>query len=101
MTIRELIDRKSRLFRLGFFVAWTLLAIPLFFELEAPLDYSIGAGLVLLVVVLGLAYRSIRCPRCGGSLWLAGMGFVAPGRTSGAGHNCPNCGVGYGEQAVP
>ena len=99
MTIREQIQQKARLLRLGFFASWALMAVPMFFKLKPPYSYAIGAGVVLAVVVLLAAYRFIRCPRCGGSLWLAGMGFVAPGATSGPGQNGPKCGVSYGEPA--
>ena len=99
MTIREQIQRKARPLRLGFFAAWALMAIPMLFKLEPPYSYAIGVGVALVALVLLVAYRSIRCPRCGASLWLAGMGFLAPNATSGPGHNCPKCGVGFGEPA--
>ena len=97
MTIRDLINQRSRYLRLGFFVSWLLLAIPMFFHLKAPFSYGIGIGLVVLSAVLITAYRSIRCPRCGGSLWLLGMGFLPPGQSSKASRNCPRCGVSYEE----
>jgi len=99
MTIRELIQQKARYLRLGFFASCGLMAVPMFLNLQAPYSYAIGVGIVLAAVVLLAAYRSIRCPRCGGSLWLAGMGFVAPGATSGPSHSCPKCGVSYGDPA--
>ena len=70
------------------------MAVPMFLKLDPPYSYAIFAGAILFALVMLVAYFSIRCPRCDGSLWLLGMGFVGPAQ-SGPGQNCPKCGVCY------
>ena len=97
MTIRDYIQSRARFLRPGFFAAWILMAVPLYFHPEPPYQYGVALGVGVLVVVLGAAWFSVRCPCCGSSLWLAAMGFVVPGSTTGPGNNCPECGVSYDE----
>ena len=101
MTILEQIRAKGRQLRVIYFVVAALMAVVLFLYPEPPYIYAFYLGVAMLVTVFAIAYRTILCPRCKGSAWIAGMGFVVPGATTGPGCNCPKCGVNYGELAGP
>ena len=98
VTIRDLIQGKARFLRIGFF-ALSVVMLAIGWLSPGPLSYLFAFAFVCCIVILGIAYQIIRCPRCEGRLWIAGMGFLAPGQTKGVGFNCPKCGVSYTEPA--
>lgn len=100
MTIRAYLLRTGRRYRLAFLVCWAMTAVPGFFRLGPPYSYGWGLGIAGVAVTLLAAYRSIRCPRCGGSAWMAGM-RMAPLWKTGPGHGCPRCEVSYEAPLTP
>ena len=101
MTILDQLRKKSRSLRVIYFMLVALMATVLFIAPDPPYIYAFGIGAAAIITTLVVAYRSIRCPRCGASAWLAGMGFVVPRATTGPGCNCPRCGVSFGEPSGP